>query len=104
MEIRELKGLLTTIDQMDCFQIRLHLNRFFVNEVEGEDLPKMKLQLKQIVLEEILKEEVENKDFFNRSLELVSNILKTKYTGYRCCYIGCRFHAERHRTSDERYA
>ena len=82
---------------MDRFQIRSHLNRFLVFEVPRDELSQMRLQLKKVLLEEILKVEVENKNVYSESLEEIINLLQIKLKGYSCCLIGCRFQAERHR-------
>ena len=95
--MNRLKELLADVDSMDRIQLRANINRFFVFERLGNELSTMRLVLKKILLEEILKVEVENRNVFSESLKEILSILRNKSKGYSCCFSGCRFEAERHR-------
>ena len=94
--LQEFKDILADVDQMDRFQVRTHLNRLLVFEVNRDELQQLRLQLKKVVLEEILKVEAAN-TMYSDCLKETINLLQVTSKAYSCCLIGCRFEAARHR-------
>ena len=85
------------MDQMDFFQVVSELNRFLVLTNKQDDLNLMKLQLKRVLLQEILKVEVDDRDHYDERLATTLQLLEYKSKLYGCCLIGCRFEGNGHR-------
>ena len=93
----ELLNLLSSVGEMDIIQLKYYLSRFLLSEAQDDGIEQMRLQVKSLLLQELLKLEVENKEYYKRLLTQTVQLLKKKRTGYECCYSGCRFQASRHR-------
>ena len=90
-----LQDLLLYCDRMDIIELKLNLNRFGLAESRDDGLAQMRLQLKRSILEEILKTDIEDRNYFARYLEAVTQKIKRRRSGYDCCFSGCRFQASR---------
>ena len=65
---------------------------------QHEDTEKLKIQLKKVLLREILKTDHEDKEFFETCLiETENNGFIERETGFPCFLIGCGFRGSRHR-------
>ena len=95
-EQENLQNLLLQCDRMDIIELKLNLNRFGLAESHDDGLEQMKLELKRSILEEILKTNTEERDYFEKCLEVVTQKIKRRRFGYDCCFSGCRFQASRH--------
>ena len=90
-----LKTILAKLDKLDQFEVREQLNRLLV-ENQNDELYQMKLQLENVILEEIIKVEDDNSVFSER-LKEVKKLLNVKAKGYNCPLTGCRFMGDNHR-------
>ena len=95
-EVDEFKALFSKVDDMDNFEVRTQLNRLLVGEVPGDNFIQMRLKLKRVLLEEILKVETENRIYLNYLSE-INKALPQKPKGYSCCLTGCRFEGRDHK-------
>ena len=93
--VQELKDILEQVDGMDQFQVVSELDRFFVQNVRRDELNHMKLQLRRVLLEEIIK--VDNRNIYSERLQAIVKLLKHRSQLYGCCLIGCRFEGKGHR-------
>ena len=73
--------MLENVDQMDRFQVATQLNRLFVYKVPRDEIQQMRLQLKKVLLEEILKVDIANQTYIDR-LEEIITLLQQKPKGY----------------------
>ena len=99
--LENLKDLLSISDQMDIIQLKHNLNRFGVMEVKHDSLEQLRLLMKKVLLDEILKfdiENLENLNYYKKCREETSRKIKSRQNGYECCFSGCRFQAARHRS------
>ena len=81
---------------MDRFEIFDHLRKLCVTDLTRDETYQLRLLLKKILLEEILKLDSENK-VFSDHLSKINKLITFDSKGYSCCLVGCRFHAQRHR-------
>ena len=93
----ELKSILNTVDKMDRFQLVSELAKYSAADQCFENFGYQKLKLKNILLDEILKMEVQNKSYFKTIQESILTELKMRPRMYTCSLVGCRFEASRHR-------
>ena len=86
---------------LDRFEIKAHLTRFSSTFLQNEDTEKLRLILKKIILEEVLKEPTVEEYFYQTCLNETNAALALGGTpvnsGYACCLVGCRFTGQRHR-------
>ena len=93
----KLKCILNSVAKMDKFQVVGELHRFALGDVP-DDILHMKLVLKKVLIEEILKEETANRDEFKTKLrEITISLAEKSESRYVCCLSGCRFRYDRHR-------
>ena len=85
---------MSSIQDLDRFQISDLLHQFHFLEPK-EETHLMRLQLKKIVLEELIK--VEGIDLYQSDLRETLSLLKKQTFLYNCCLSGCRFEARRHK-------
>ena len=97
-DLATLKELWNNCEEKDVIEIKYHLNRFGLTDAHEDDLEQMKVQLKIAVLEEILKTEVQQRDYFEKCLAALKQKLKRKQSGYDCCFSGCTFRTKKHRS------
>ena len=85
------------IPKFDRFELKSKLFRFSISVSETEETTKMKNLLKKVVLEELLKSNV-NRDFYVKAYkEAIDQLnLGSSETGYPCCLVGCRFLGDKH--------
>ena len=85
---------------MDIFQIKSKLDLFSIQVPDGEDVEKLRNILKKTLLEEILKVDIEDREFYETCLketfEQLALVTRPK-TGYVCCLVGCKFRGKNHR-------
>ena len=94
-------SLFENILRLDRFELISKLNLFLINVNDTEETEKMRNLLRKVVLEEILKNsETIDRDFYALRLQQVIDQLNldSEVPGYPCVYIGCRYHADRHRS------
>ena len=96
-QIEDFKATLACCDSMDRFEILHNLGRLVgVTEISRDKTAQMRLLLKKNLVEEILKEEIENEVLRNQ-LNEINKLLNIKSKGFGCCFVGCRYEGERHR-------
>ena len=89
--------LFEKIQSLDRFEIRTSLERFSFPIQENESTERLRLQLKKVLIEEILKDDISEENFFRGCLLDTLSALAVSQVGYGCCLSGCRFQGERHR-------
>lgn len=97
-----MKGLVEifeNIQTFDRFELKTHLLRFSIEVNEEEETVRLRQLLKKVILEEILKSEISNTNYYSQCLkETVGQLqLVVAENGYRCAYVGCRFLGNRHK-------
>ena len=99
MEIEEKVQLLESVYLLDRFELDTRLRQYNFDVPENEDTEKMRLLLKQVLLEEILKSDIDNRNYFSNYLKEVVDHLFLGITSekYQCCFAGCRYYGQRHR-------
>ena len=92
-------NLFENVSQLDRFEIKTKLIQFSINVPDNEGTEKMKNILKKVLLEEILKTDIDNKSYYSSRLKEVIDylFLGSNSEKYLCCLAGCRYHGERHR-------
>ena len=95
--VRKLKKTLEEVDEMDQFQVITELHRFFVEDLARDELSYLKLVLKKVILEELIKVDVEVREIHNKLLKTILNLIQVKSQSFGCCLVGCRYEASRHR-------
>ena len=90
--------LFHNIHNLDLFQIKSNLDLFSVQYLHIEDTNKLRNILKKELLEEILKNDDDDREFFATCLgETVAQLAGTsEKAGYPCCLLGCKYLAKRH--------
>ena len=85
---------------MDLFQIKSNLDLFSIEYHQSDGQEKLRMKLKKSILEEILKSDVEARDFYETCLKETDMTLlgSSRESGYPCCLAGCNYISERHRT------
>ena len=96
--MKDLKKLLSEISKLDRFQLMTQLGRFFIQDVQDDVINLMKLKLRKVVLEEIVKLEEGEHSVYSEQLKQTIKIIQDKSKGFSCCYSGCRYEAKRHRS------
>ena len=71
MEIEEKVQLLESVYLLDRFELDTRLRQYNFDVPENEDTEKMRLLLKQVLLEEILKSDIDNRNYFSNYLKEV---------------------------------
>ena len=85
-------------DQLDQFEVLSLADRFSVNLNEVENFSNQKYALQKGVLEQILRVEDEDRDYYKRVLEETEqNLVKKVSRKYSCSLIGCLFQSDKHR-------
>lgn len=74
----KLNKTLEEVDEMDNFQVVSELNRFFVIDLPRDELSYVKLVLKKVILEELIKVDIEYREAHNKLLETILNLIKDK--------------------------
>ena len=95
--VQNIKETLEQVEQMDRFQVVSELNRFFVHNIKQDELNLMKLHLKRVLLQEIMKVEVDDRNNYKERLASTVRLLEYKSNLYGCFLIGCRFEGNGHR-------
>ena len=98
-EENDLVKLFQNIVNLDRVELLVNIARLSVNYVPEWDTEKLRLLLKQAVIEEILKTDCD-KIFYGTCLDetkVAINNWGNVETGYPCCILGCRFIGDRHR-------
>ena len=96
----DLKNLLQKLlcDQLDHFEILNHAERLSLNLDKVEGFSKQKYAVQKTVLEQILKGEEENPDYYYGILEETNQHLdRGTSKQYLCCLVGCLFRTAKHR-------
>ena len=92
--------MLDNVKDLDRLQIRNRLAQFSVSVYDNEDTEQMRRILTKVILEEILKCDVQNRDCYTRMLQ---KVLDETYYGadineqYLCCIPGCRYRCGKHK-------
>ena len=95
MEVNEYKDKLRRIDEMDRMEVLEQLRQLRVTEIPWDSTQKIRLILKKVLLEEIIKVD-DDQDLLTQLID-VSQQLNTTVKGYNCCLVGCIFKASRHK-------
>ena len=86
---------------LDVIQIKSKLDLFSVQFSEDDSPEKLRNLLKKSLLEEILKAEIEDRQFYevclNETIVSLAFAASGRKPEYSCCLIGCKFQTERHR-------
>ena len=85
---------------MDLIQIKSNLDLFSHHYHQKEDIEKLRNSLKKIVLQEVLKADNDDRDFYQRCLDETVQELSlgsARETGYPCTLVGCKFRGTRHK-------
>ena len=97
LETSENVKMFENISSLDRFQILSNLDRFSSTVQVNEDTEKLRLVLKKVLLEEIIKSKYGDQNFYITSLNEISNALAHNRSDYSCSLVGCRFHDVLHR-------
>ena len=96
--IAEYLEMLGKVDGYDRFELISQLDRFSVVHGDTEETEKMRLGLKKVILDELMKTNVCNKQFYQNLLSSIKRQLhyRSQDKGFSCCFVGCRYVGERH--------
>ena len=91
--------LFTDLKNMDVQQIKYNLDIFSIAYLPTENIEKLRFRLKKHLVTEILKTDVQNRQFYEECLRESNRYLcsPTEY-GYHCVFVGCSFKGDRHKT------
>ena len=92
--------LFQNITNLDIFEIKSNLDLYQVQIPEDSDTERLRNILRKTLLEEILKTNPVEKDFYTECLrEAIDQLPMRTYqdAGYSCCLVGCKFISENHR-------
>ena len=93
-------NLFNNIYNLDLIQIKSNLDLFSHQYHQKEDIEKLRNNLKKIVLQEVLKADNDDRDFYQRCLDETIQELSLgpdREAGYPCTLVGCKFKGNRHR-------
>ena len=92
--------LFNNILNLDLFQIKSNLDLFSSEYHQSDDQEKLRMKLKKSLLEEILKSDVDDRDFYETCLKEtvdMTMLRSRRESGYPCCLAGCNYISGRHR-------
>ena len=98
-EIKVFISKLENVDKMDNLQILSELHKYGESDATI-DTPHalLRILLKKVYLEEILKDaNPDQHSVYSRKYHHLTESIRLNKKGFKCCYIGCRFSAVRHR-------
>ena len=86
---------------MDLIQIKSNLDLFSQQTHSDDSIEHLRNTLKKLLLQEIVKSDHENKQFFQRCLDETIyhlSIGSLRKVGYPCTLVGCQFEGERYKS------
>ena len=102
LDTSEYEKLFHNIHNLDIFQVKANLDLYSYQYSQNEDGEKLRFILKKCLLEEILKTDHADRNFFQTCLRETFNHLASVglggEVGYSCCLVGCKYQASRHRS------
>ena len=90
--------LFENIGKLDRFELKTKLMHYSLEVSVNKYIEYSRNILKKVVLEEILKSEVQNRNYYSACLkEVIDHFYLGSSEKFLCCLAGCRFHGVRHR-------
>ena len=95
----EYEKIFHNISNLDVFQLKANMDLYSLPYSQYEGIEKLRLNLKKYLLEEILKTDHLERNFFQTCLvETLENLSVGRSVGYPCVFVGCKYQAPKHRS------